>query len=571
MSKKPEASLLRFGKMHLQHLHSAIQKALDLGDLRKADLRAYCDSASRRAFSGVESYQWFKYWYVQSHILKKYQYGKVSAKARKAQALALLRETEDMCRYTNYWLGNPDVLEWSNALVPLWIRRSLLKARRLAEEILGKFDVELVARHAAFSSGATTEFHRQIGAIPKKWDEGTHITKEALPYAVAFAQTFGRGLKTWRFQVCDGNEVFTVPKNFERDRTCAKEPTWNMFFQKGLGSYMRTKLRKEGLLHPDAQQKHAMLALQASIDGSLTTDDLKSASDCIATSLVRLICPKDWAKALFELRSPVGHISETETVTWEKISSMGNGFTFELETLLFYCLLRAVCGRKGIVSVYGDDLIYPSRHVSQVRELLNFCGFMINTEKSFSDGPFRESCGGHFFRGHNVTPFYIDRLPTTYGEIIELHNNIITYHANMPPSHRWLRVARECRKLIPRKFWGPMGLSGVIWSEWDEARPTYVLRYQAYAVKRVTLVVHKQDHWDYVGLYLQQLWGKSSTIDLPGGFTRGWPLVGQHSSSRITSAVEWATEICDFRPTQLSIPDPGARERVSTCLVWTAR
>ena len=118
-----------------------------------------------------------------------------------------------------------------------------------------------------------------------------------------------------------------------------------------------------------------------------------------------------------------------------------------------------------------------------------------------------KSCGGHYFKGHDVTPFYLAQLPTTWAEIIDLHNNIVAYHTNMPPSGRLLRVARECRKLIPRSFWGPYGLSGVIWSEWDEARPYYVKRYQAFYVKAVTRVVPKQRHEYYLGAYLQQLWG----------------------------------------------------------------
>jgi hypothetical protein len=229
---------------------------------------------------------------------------------------------------------------------------------------------------------------------------------------------------------------------------------------------------------------------------------------------------------------------------------MGNGYTFELETLIFYALVRAVCGKEGTVSVYGDDLIYPSRFVGPVRELLAFCGFETNVEKSFSTGNFRESCGGHYFKGHSVTPFYITQLPTTWSEIIELHNNIVAYHENMPPSGRMLKVARECRKLIPRSFWGPMGHSGVIWSEWDEARPYYVKRYQAYHVKAVSRVVPKQRHEYYLGSYLQQLWGPG--LDQPK------PLLRENESAKLLHKLvkqtshEWAPS--EVQASWVSVP-----------------
>ncbi len=517
MSKKAEPSLVRFGKDQLRNLHSAITRSFtDPNDVR---VKAYMESARERAFCGVESYQWFKYWYVKAHIFKKYQKGQITAAQRKQAAIEVLLETEKLCRATNDRLF--DALEFSNARVPIRTQSYLLRAKRIVHEILGEYCMDQHVRACNFSSGATTEFRRDIAAIPKKWAEGSHITKDALPYGLAFASW--AGLRDYRFIVVDGNGVFTVPKNFERDRTCAKEPTWNMFFQKGLGGLMRTKLRKRGLLHPDAQVTHQCLAREASLRGHLTTDDLKSASDCVSLALVKLLTPPAWFAALYRLRSHVGTLPDGDQITYEKISSMGNGYTFELETLIFYALVRAVCGKEGTVSVYGDDLIYPSQFVGPVRELLAFCGFETNVEKSFNVGPFRESCGGHYFKGHSVTPFYITQLPTTWNEIIELHNNIVAYHENMRPSGRLIRVARECRKLIPRSFWGPKGLSGVIWSEWDEARPYYVKRYQAYYVKAVTRVVPKQRHEYYLGSYLQQLWGPGLQQPKPFLVTSGTP------------------------------------------------
>ena len=74
------------------------------------------------------------------------------------------------------------------------------------------------------------------------------------------------------------------------------------------------------------------------------------------------------------------------------VSPMGNGFTFELETLLFYALTMAVCGKGNFVrvSVYGDDIICPTEHAQAVTSILVEAGFQLNLGKSFSSGPFQK-------------------------------------------------------------------------------------------------------------------------------------------------------------------------------------
>jgi hypothetical protein len=87
----------------------------------------------------------------------------------------------------------------------------------------------------------------------------------------------------------------------------------------------------------------------------------------------------------------------------QKFSSMGNGFTFELESLIFWALSKSV---SDFVSVYGDDIIVDSTCRDRFVDLFRFCGFTTNESKSFWSGPFRESCGKHYFQGTDVTPIY---------------------------------------------------------------------------------------------------------------------------------------------------------------------
>jgi hypothetical protein len=100
-----------------------------------------------------------------------------------------------------------------------------------------------------------------------------------------------------------------------------------------------------------------------------------------------------------DLRSPKGVLVD-KSYTFEKISSMGNGFTFALESLIFGALVRCAIRRTGSVkksAVYGDDLIVPVTAAPYLKTLLEYFGFQLNEDKSFAAGPFRESCGKDFY------------------------------------------------------------------------------------------------------------------------------------------------------------------------------
>lgn len=565
MSKKAKPSLTRFAGNDVQRLHDALHVALPA--LVSGDIAGEIERCREAAFRAPMSTKCFKYWYFRSQVLKRYQRGTVTAAERQQTAIQKLRATEEACRQTNERLfdafNKPSCSKY---------HRYLVRAKKELSRILGSFNHDLFVRSCDFSAGASTEFRRRSAAVPRKWVESTHVTRGALPFAVAFARWQGRPRQ---FKVVDANVVFTVPKNFRVDRVCTKEAPWTMFFQKGVGNYVRRRLQKHAeMLHPDAQERHAALAKEGSETNRLTTDDLASASDTIACALVQLLYPDDWFRVLWALRSAMGDFGSGELHTWEKISSMGNGFTFEVETSIFYSLLVAVCGRDK-VSTYGDDLIYPSQFSGEVRDLLLFCGFETNIEKSFASGPFRESCGAHYYNGEDVSPFYLEQLPTTYGQIIQLHNDILHWHRNYRPlKGKWLRVVHECRNLIPRAFWGPWGEAGVLWSEWDEARPKYRKDFQSWYVQRIIRAVPVQQHEYYEGCLQQAVWRKGS--NQPPRPTRRMVKIGvRYNDPHVilyrppadNGLREFAIQFAAAsRPsTEIAIPD--SREKVTTCWV----
>lgn len=218
-----------------------------------------------------------------------------------------------------------------------------------------------------------------------------------------------------------------VPKNAKTNRSIVIEPIVNSIFQKGVGSYIKRRLKRFNIDLSD-QERNQNMAREGSESGNYATLDLSMASDCISKELVWSLLPFEWAQFLSELRTgevtlpksitPDICISEQmeaymqpdSTYSLQKFSSMGNGFTFELESLIFYGLCSAVCELASIditeIGVYGDDLIVPTSIHGTVTELLNHCGFSLNTDKSFWQGPFRESCGADYFKGFDIRPFF---------------------------------------------------------------------------------------------------------------------------------------------------------------------
>jgi hypothetical protein len=228
------------------------------------------------------------------------------------------------------------------------------------------------------------------------------------------------------FSVKEDCVIDTVPKNSKTHRVIAKEPTANGFLQKGFGGYLRGRLKRVGVNLDD--QGDNQRAAKAAVKDRLATLDLKAASDTVALELVYELLPVDWALALDDVRSHEASLPTGERITLQKFSSMGNGFTFELESLIFWAICSSVSevfSDSERVWVYGDDLIVSQRCAPQLVEVLSWAGFTVNTEKSFFEGRFFESCGKHYFDGEEVTPVYQKEVIDGYQELIRGANRLV--------------------------------------------------------------------------------------------------------------------------------------------------
>lgn len=261
-------------------------------------------------------------------------------------------------------------------------------------------------------------------------------------------------------KVVPGSRITTVPKNYKTDRTIAIEPTMNVYLQLGVDGIIRRRLKTRWNYDIDDQVPNQNGARTGSLDNSLSTLDLSGASDTISLDLVARLLPDDWFYYLMSYRCHTGTWDD-EIFNFAKFSSMGNGYTFALETLIFGAVVRW-CYKKhfgyppkqGKTLVYGDDIVVPTEIASLVSEVLEMLGFLVNSEKSFTDGPFRESCGGDYFHGILVTPVKLKRKVETAMDLFYIHNALWLYQTQLPwPFNPDLSgLLRKLRKRVPKVF-----------------------------------------------------------------------------------------------------------------------
>jgi len=221
--------------------------------------------------------------------------------------------------------------------------------------------------------------------------------------------------------------VVQVPKTLKTPRIISVEPSYMMLMQqsiaKPLMAYLESERFQYNSIRFSDQSVNREMARIGSMAGSLATIDLKDASDLVSNDLVKSIfsvCPT-FLELIQGCRSTRAQLPDNSVITLRKFASQGSALCFPIEAMVFFTIVLysgvRQSGRRlsrkllseiaANVSVYGDDIIVPTAMAAGVMDDLEAFGLKVNHSKSFMTGFFRESCGGDYYKGEDITPAYI--------------------------------------------------------------------------------------------------------------------------------------------------------------------
>nr|QDH91162.1 MAG: RNA-dependent RNA polymerase [Leviviridae sp.] len=277
-------------------------------------------------------------------------------------ALKKFDEFELLCKQTNNRFKSleRDPL-FAGSVV--WLHNAVI---RKIDRILGDFSTEEFFSLPDWGPGASTLIKRREASPARKFQCETGITRDLFdligPDILSQAYPlWGRHLLEQGFPTFQsGNKVITVAKDASTNRVIAVEPGINIFVHQSVGRMLGRRLRRCGV-DLRYQERNQRLAQFGSYTNSVATVDFSSASDSISSSVVEALLPPRWFSVMDSCRSRFGNQSG-RVIKWEKFSSMGNGFTFQLESLIFYaaafCCTEFLNQDTSLVSAYGDDFCY---------------------------------------------------------------------------------------------------------------------------------------------------------------------------------------------------------------------
>lgn len=373
-----------------------------------------------------------------------------------------------------------------------------------------------------------------------------------------------------------------VPKDVSKSRSICMEPNTYMWAQqavlRSLTSAFRSGLMSRFVCLED-QSRNRDMALFGSYTTEIDTIDLSSASDSVHVNLVRQIMPRKLWHSLLATRSRDVKVAGRDVRLVHKFAPMGSAVCFPVQCLIFtsVAILAALHEAEGMpeglslavsrqrmsnldltirdlfserlgyhhwenrfqpLAVYGDDIAIDTRLTTRTVRLLNSLGFEVNLSKSFTGGQaFRESCGGYYWGGEDVTPLRF-RVKRVVGGNPSSHVASVVALANRAGD----RGYRNLRRLLVH--WALETRRDVAFSEDPEAglaifsknprnthlRRRYNSRYQRDEVRCATLLpsVRRKPRpfeKDAYERYLYEQWwashrGGTATPDFTSGASR---------------------------------------------------
>lgn len=286
----------------------------------------------------------------------------------------------------------------------------LQRARTICRRILGSYNMEDHIRECKFGQRADVGNNARNAYLDVKlstvltgsaehikWFKSNYLPGDSLLQEII----------TGKYDVVNALSLVNVPKSYKALRSIMPNTRLGVLYTYGLGRLIQERLKMEGLDIRRLQDKHRYYARIYSKNRKCVTADLSAASDSFTSELVNRLLPREWYNALKLGRVDRFVLNDTQYYM-RSFMTMGVGFTFQLQTLLFYSIIKAIMelsSTRGRISVYGDDLVYPTTLHGYVSQIFTDIGFVLNEDKTFIGQSFRESCGGDFYHGIDVRPF----------------------------------------------------------------------------------------------------------------------------------------------------------------------
>lgn len=249
-------------------------------------------------------------------------------------------------------------------------------------------------------------------------------------------------------------ELAFVPKDSRGPRTISMEPMFHLRVQLAIGDWMAKTLIHEsrGRINFSDQTVNQKLAKEASKDRKNVTADMEKASDRVLNELVQFLTRHTYAvrEGCVKYRSTHVRLTNGRLHRLRKFANMGSGLCFPILSLTVYLSAVDDLVRMGIpleearmlVYTFGDDLIVPSWAYARVKKGLESVGLAVNLKKSFSTGNFRESCGGDYYYGVDVTPLRLKLSQAGLGPTSIYRDLVIPVMGMLPKKERCLGVYR---------------------------------------------------------------------------------------------------------------------------------
>lgn len=351
----------------------------------------------------------FKATYQLKSFFKRFRFRKDIYDDKDLLELSLFKFLENQSRLREI---NLDKLDATSQLV-------LMTARNYVSHVLGPYDAEEHRNLCRFGKRASVGIPSRKACEAERWELPISGSQSQISWFEEEISSSPQVQKYLDMQIKGGSETLFletdyltltfVPKTFKSLRAIVPNTTIGTYSSSGLGAMIAQRLKRNGHDIRSLQHKHKRMAASASYERNLVTADQSMASDNITRRLVEILLPKDWFDVLDRDRISKIMLPNGQLIESLSFCGMGIGYTFPLQTLVFLSLLKALnkiyFHKSCLVSVYGDDMIYSNRLHQHVKRFFPNFGLVLNEDKTFSEGWFRESCGGDYFHGMDVRPF----------------------------------------------------------------------------------------------------------------------------------------------------------------------